>query len=213
MVIEVAVNNLIWIDEAFSKDSVDQLEAACCLTDGQNRVYFGNKVTSSFVDYDMHPNLRRNYRVIQTWGLRGYCLLEFIDKAISKRLQNFRRELLLEKGEDIFLNMSPDDQGKFISNYFYIYRELELTIKNNTFGSKPNLELSEKTYQWVPHAIDIYKELRPKNEDLSIEDISKLIHAEMKKKFLAGDEKMAKRGGKDVPSADSIARHALQNLR
>ena len=46
MLTEDEVNNLIWIDEAFSKDYVDELEAARRLTDGQNRVYFGDQVVA-----------------------------------------------------------------------------------------------------------------------------------------------------------------------
>ena len=53
--------NLVWLDEAFSKDYVDELEAACCLTDDQKTVYFGTEVSSDFVKYQTHPNLRKNY--------------------------------------------------------------------------------------------------------------------------------------------------------
>lgn len=207
----MVVNNLIWIDEAFSKDYVDELEASCCLTEGQNKVYFGDKVSSYFVDYEIHPHVRRMYNVIITWNFSRRCLFDFINRAIAKNLQNFRRELLLEKCAEIFLNMPPDDKGKFISDYFYISQELEL-ITNSTIGSESNLDQSQKTYPWVPYAIAIYKELLHKNQNLSVERMSMLIHEEMKKKLLDGNKEMAKRGGKLAPSADSIARHALQNL-
>jgi hypothetical protein len=128
--------NLVWLDEAFSKDYVDELEAACCLTDDQKTVYFGTEVSGDFVKYQTHPNLRKNYNTIITWRLRGYDLLSFIDKAIAKNLQNLRRMLLLEKCKEHFLNLSDEEQKKFIANYFYISRELELSINTVKYAAK-----------------------------------------------------------------------------
>ncbi|HSW69286.1 MAG TPA: hypothetical protein VLI69_03880 [Gammaproteobacteria bacterium] len=128
---ENVTHNLTWIDDAFSKEYVDILEAACCLTAGQNKVYFAYKEDGYFIDQQIHPILRTNYRVITTWRLRGDSLLRFIDKAISKNLQNFRRELLLSKCKEIFFNMSPADQKQFISDNYYISRELNLMVSND----------------------------------------------------------------------------------
>lgn len=124
------VNDLLWIDEAFSKNYVDELEAACCLTEGQNRVYFGDKVSGYFVDYQVHSNLRRNYRVITTWNFPRRCLFDFIDKAIAKNLQSFRKEFLLKKCYESFLTMSFDSQKRFKVDYYYISCALDLMVRD-----------------------------------------------------------------------------------
>lgn len=208
----ILIPNLVWLDEAFAKDYVDELEAACCLTEGQNRVYFGYKESSNFVEYDINPILRSNYRVICTWKLRGQSLLAFIDKAILINLQNFRRKFLLEKCKELFFNMSPADQSRFISDYYYISRELSLSVTKEDANPIEQELIDEVEYAWVPYAKNVYNELELHKSNLSMEQRATKVETEMKKRFVDGDKNMAKRGGKEVPSSSTILRHALQNL-
>ncbi len=69
-------------------------------------------------------------------------------------------------------------------------------------------------FPWVPHARKIYYELRelPENKNLDDGVMALKVEEEMKKRFAAGDKNMVKRGGKKVPSASTILRHALQNI-
>jgi hypothetical protein len=213
MLTEGEVNNLIWIDEAFSKDYVDELEAACCLTEGQNRVCFGDKVDGYFIDNEVHPNLRANYRVILTWRLRGYSLLIFIDKAISKNVQNLRRELLLQKCEELFLSMSPADQTRFISEYYYIAHALNLVVKSeDAIGAGKHEPLLDEEYPWVVHARKIYYELGLEKSHLNMDQRAVKVENEMNNRLSKGEKEMAKQGGRKAPASLTIRRHALINL-
>jgi hypothetical protein len=41
--VDAIKNRFSWLEEAIAKEVVDDLEAACCLTDGQCEVYFSSK--------------------------------------------------------------------------------------------------------------------------------------------------------------------------
>lgn len=65
---------------------------------------------------------------------------------------------------------------------------------------------------WKENAAIIYKELRIGREHLSDEQMANKVEEEMKKKHVAGETGMTKRGGKKIPAAESIRRHVIQKL-
>lgn len=212
-----AMLDLAWLDDAFSKDFVDELEAACCLTDGQSKLLLSESTYSYHMQ--IYPNLQRNFNNIVTWNIRGCSLLSFIDKAIEKNLPNFRRKYLLKQCNNLYLNLSPKDKEKFISAHYYISRELKLNVlplgnhadsPETSIPWKKNAERNNK-HLWRRNAAHIYFELELDKSDITEERKARNVAVEMKKRHDAGKPGMTSRSGK-IADAESIRRLVIVDL-
>jgi hypothetical protein len=213
---DVAVD-LTWLNDAFAKDFLDELEAACCLTEGQAKMLLSENTYSYHMQ--MYPNLQRNFNNIVTWNFRGRSLLSFIDKAIEKNIPNFRRRYLLEQCNNLYLNLSPKDKEKFISAYYYISQELKLNVfppSNHADSPKASIPWKKNSevnnnHLWRKNAAHIYFELGLDKADITEEKKSQKVAAEMKKRHDAGETGMTTRS-KKLPDAESIRRLVIVYL-
>jgi hypothetical protein len=211
--------NLVWLDDAFAKDWVDELEAACCLTEGQDKLLLSDTTYSYHMQ--MYPNLQRNFNIVVGWNLHSGSLLSFIEKAIEKNITNFRRKYLLKRCNNLYLNLPPNEKEKFVAAYYFISKELKLNVSpssNNvdlpnvsSIPWKKNAERNNNNF-WRKSAAHIYFELGLNKTDITVERKAKKVEEEMKKRHDAGEKGMTIRGGKKLPDAESILRLVITDL-
>lgn len=215
---ENLIQDLAWLDDAFSKDSVSDLEAACCLTEGQCKMFLSE--STYYYHMQMYPNLQRNFNIIVTWNLHRCSLLGFIEKAIEKNLPNFRRKYLLKQCNNLYLNLLPLDKEKFISAYYRISKELKLNVLPlDNHADLPKTAIPWKknaarnnSHLWRKNAAYLYFELGLDKADITEERKAQKIEVEMKNRHLAGEPGMTMRGGKKIPDAESIRRLVIVDL-
>ena len=113
--------------------------------------------------------------------------------------------------------MSPDNQKRFILDYYHISCASDLMIRNedvNGVDSPESESLIEKKSPWVINVIKIYDELGLKNKShLSMEQRAEKVANEMTKRHSNGEKGMTKKGGKEVPAVLTILRHAFKYLK
>lgn len=220
---ENVIPDLTWLDEAFSKGVVDDLEAACCLAGySQYEIRIDGSVTSIYKLYPIdihHPIVSKIYEIIMTWPNVTRCkpLLWYIEQAVIRSTPYVSYDLLLTKcKENQFRIKECIDNYPMLAEKIGLLNAKHATEEKNSeeikqpvvdAEHKNNKELSD--LGWKKKAKEIYHELGLEKSHLSLEQKSEKIRKEMKSRHDAGQLEMTKRGGKKIPSADSIRRHVL----
>lgn len=178
--------NLDWIDEAFLKDYVDELEAACCLTDGQTEVYISNKVTKKDIEY-INSKVRTNYEFIQAWQLGRMPFFSFFDKALEQNVPYLRWFTLLKKCEEFLLNSTEEKQNAFIKKYPNIDSRLRMLLSERRRYSRCeyNVAPSDITRLSVRYTLEQAQKILEEAEKANFIIFSKVIHLDNTESFVS----------------------------
>jgi hypothetical protein len=226
--------DFLWLDDVFAMDFIIDFEAACYLAgyDYRELEFKGkNRPIESMTCDDLtcsNPIINRLFEIIKTWGINEThkSLYWYIDYAIFKDVQYVRDDLLLPKCQEKFKKMHEIERKKIIDKYPYLAGKLNLGVVSldndptlrfsaeaqGILSVVPQSENSKYMLSWKENAKKIFRELRVGREHLSLEYMSNLVRNEMQKKYDAGEKGMTKRGGKKIPMAETIRRHALEKL-
>lgn len=183
-----------WLDNQFAKGFIGYFLAACFLT--------CKPYDEESDDWKTDAEFKTVLDIVKTWKTWKIenLVLWYLQKAIIKNVPYVRRDLLFPKC------LETEHRKSEIRQRFSILA-LELGL-----GASEDNKMQEVVKKpWVSHARQVYIDLELKKSKLSQEQKARSVHSEMKKRFLDGDKNMAKRGGRSVPSAESIRRSALEN--
>jgi len=197
--------DLIWLEEAFAKGVIDELSASCCLAglpeaDVKIKPVPLNRLHWSDIET---PIVSKIFEMVTTWPnlTRLKPLLWYIEQAVTKTTPHVNFDLLLPKCVE-----NEYRKKECIDNYPKLAMKLGLIDTSAAFKKKKT-QLADD--DWIINARKIDEELHAEKKGLSKEKKAKAVETEMKNRHKKKQKGMTKRGGKEVPSWQSILRHAL----
>ncbi len=130
-----SIDNLLWLEEAFAKGHIDDLDAACCLTgysqdDAQINKKFQYHPHPSYI---LTPVVSKMYEIIITWRNSSgkKPLLWYIWQAVVSGAPDVRYDLLLQR-----CKKNKYRQKECVDKYPELAEKLDLTIMESGIEEK-----------------------------------------------------------------------------
>ena len=188
-----------WLDVIFAK-YVDSFEAACCLagySKYDEEVLLSSESTQNNKIILSPESVRRLYDIVKTWPATTAPMLWYVEQALTLLSNSpfLNLNLLIPKFTE-----NEFRKKQILKNYPAIAKYLKLTRINNK---------AQEPETWKKHARKIYQLLKPKYPKQSDEQLSHKVYKEMKTQHDSGKKGLTKRGGKSLPNASTILRHAI----